>query len=67
MKVLSTMNFSLSTTFIVSHNFVSSFSLNSMKSLISFFISLLTKLSLSRVQLLRVCRLSGFVVIEVFP
>ena len=45
------MNFPLSTAFIVSHKFgydVSTFSLNSRKSLISFFISSLTKLSLSR-------------------
>ena len=45
------MSFPLSTAFIVSHKFgyvVPSFSLNSIKSLISFFISTLIKLSLSR-------------------
>jgi hypothetical protein len=45
------MSFPLTTAFIVSHKFlydVSSFSLNSKKPFISFFISYLTKLSLSR-------------------
>jgi hypothetical protein len=49
---LRAMSFPLKTVFIVSHKFeyvVSSFSLNSKKSLISFDISSLTKLSLSRV------------------
>jgi hypothetical protein len=48
----SELSFPLRTAFIVSHKFryvVASFSLNSKKSLISFFISSLTKLSLSRV------------------
>ena len=48
----SELSFPLSTAFIVSHKFgypVPLFSLNSKKSLISFFISPLTKLSLSRV------------------
>jgi hypothetical protein len=48
----SELSFPLSTAFIVSHKFgyvVPSFSLNSKKSLISFFISSLTKLSMSRV------------------
>ena len=51
MEALSAMNFPLSTAFIVFHKFeyvVASFLLNSRKSLISFFISFLTKLSLSR-------------------
>ena len=51
MKVLSAMNFPLSTTFIVSHKFgyvVHSFSLNSRKSLISFIISAMTQWSLSK-------------------
>jgi hypothetical protein len=46
------MSFPLRTDFIVSHKFgyvVASFSLNSRKSLISFFISCLTKVSLRRV------------------
>jgi hypothetical protein len=46
------MSFPLRTVFIVSHKFgyvVASFSLNSIKSLISLFISSLTKVSLSRV------------------
>jgi hypothetical protein len=49
---LRAMSFPLSTAFIVSHKFgyvVASFSLNSKMSLISFFISSLTKVSLSRV------------------
>ena len=48
---LSAMNFPLSTAFILSHKFgydVSTFSLNSTKSLISFFTSSLTKLSLNK-------------------
>ena len=48
------MSFLLRTAFIVSHKFgyvVTSFSLNSKKSLISFFIPSLTKVSLSRVLL----------------
>jgi hypothetical protein len=61
----------LCTDFIVSHKFgyaVPLFSLNSKKSLISFLISSLTKLSLSRVQLLRVYGLSiVYVVIEDQP
>ena len=47
MKALSAMNFPLNTAFIVSYRFgndVSSFSLNSIKALISFFISFLTNL-----------------------
>jgi hypothetical protein len=52
LEALRAMSFPLRTAFIVSHKFgyvVASFSLNSKKSLISFFISSLTKLSLSRV------------------
>ena len=51
-ETLRAMCFSLRTAFIVSHTFgyvMASFSLNSNKSLISFFISSLIKLSLSRV------------------
>jgi hypothetical protein len=51
MKIPIAINFPLSTAFIVSHMVgyhASSFSLNSIKSLISFFISSLTKLTLSR-------------------
>jgi len=51
LQALRAMNFPLSTAFIVSHKFgyvVPSISLNSKKSFISFFISSLTKLSLSR-------------------
>ena len=51
-KALRAMSFPLSTAFILSHKFgyvVASFSLKSKKSLISFFISSLTKVSLSRV------------------
>jgi hypothetical protein len=51
LAALRAMSFPLSNVFIVSHKFgyvVPSFSLNSKKSLISFFISSLTKLSLSR-------------------
>jgi hypothetical protein len=49
-EALRAMSFLLRTAFIVSHKFgyvVTSFSLNSEKSLISFFISSLTKFSLS--------------------
>ena len=52
LEALRAMSFPLRTAFIVSHKFgyvVASFSLNSKKSLISFFISSLTKESLSRV------------------
>jgi hypothetical protein len=70
MNAFVAMNFPLNTAFIVFHKFgynVSSFSLNSIKSLISFFISSET-LSLSR-ELLKfpwICVLSVlFVVIEV--
>ena len=52
LEALSAMSFSLSTVFIVSHKFgyvVASFSLNCKKSLISFFVSSLAKVSLSRV------------------
>ena len=52
LEALRAMSFPLSTAFIVSHRFgyvVSSFSLCSKKSLISFFISSLTKVSLSRI------------------
>ena len=52
LKALRAMRFSLRTAFIVSHKFgyvVVSFSLNSKKSLISFFISSLPKVSLKRV------------------
>jgi hypothetical protein len=52
LAALRAMSFPLRTVFIVSHKFgyvVASFSLNSKKSLIYFFISSLTKLSLSRV------------------
>jgi hypothetical protein len=52
LEALRAMNFPLRNAFIVSHKFgyvVSSFSLTSKKSLISFFISSLTKVSLSRV------------------
>ena len=52
LKALGTMSFLLRTAFIVSHKveyIVASFSLYSKKSLISFFISSLTKVSLSRV------------------
>jgi len=52
LEALSTMHFPLRTDFIVTHKFgyvVASFSLNSKKYLISFFISSLTKVSLSRV------------------
>jgi hypothetical protein len=52
LEALRAMSFPLSTAFTVSHKFeyiVASFSLNSKKSLISFFISSLTKLSLSKV------------------
>jgi hypothetical protein len=52
LEALKTMSFPLRTAFIVSHKFgfvVASFSLNSKKFLISFFISSLTKESLSRV------------------
>jgi hypothetical protein len=51
MKVLGAMNLPFRTAFIVSHKFgyaMSSFTLNSRKSLISFFISSLTKFSLSK-------------------
>jgi len=51
LQALRAMSFPLSTAFIVSHTFgyvLPSFSLNSKKSLISFFISSLTRLSLSR-------------------
>jgi hypothetical protein len=51
LEALRAMRFPLSTAFTVSHKFwyhVPSFSLNSKKSLISFFISTLMKLSLSR-------------------
>jgi hypothetical protein len=51
-EALRAMSFPLSTAFIVSHKFgyvVASFSLNSKNSLISFFVSSITKLSLSRV------------------
>ena len=51
LEALRAMSFPLSTAFIVSHKFgyvVPSFSLNSKKSLISFFISSLTKLLLSK-------------------
>ena len=72
MKSLNTMNFPLSTAFIVSHKFgyvVHWFSLNSRKPLIYFFIFSLTQLSLSRklfVWFSRVCRLSVVsVVVEV--
>ena len=52
LEALSAMSFPLRTAFIVSHKsgyVVSSFSLKSQKSLISFFISSLAKVSLSRV------------------
>ena len=52
LEALRAMSFPLSNAFIVSHSFgyvVASFSLNCKKSLISFFISSLTKESLSRV------------------
>jgi hypothetical protein len=52
LEALGAMSFPLRTAFIVSHKFgyvVASFSLNSKKPLISFFISSLTKVSLSRV------------------
>ena len=52
LEALRAISFPLRTAFIVSHQFgyaVASFSLNSKKSLISFFISSLTKVSLSRV------------------
>ncbi len=62
LEALRAMSFPLRTAFIVSHKFgyvVASFSLNSKKSLISFFISSLTKLSLSRVLFsFHVCGLS---------
>jgi hypothetical protein len=51
-EALRAMRFPLRNAFIVSHKFeyvVASFSLNSKKSLISFFLSSLTKVSLSRV------------------
>jgi hypothetical protein len=51
LEILRAMSFPFTTAFIVSHKFeciVPSFSLNSKKSLISLFISSLTKLSLSR-------------------
>ena len=51
LEALRAISFTLRTAFIVSHKFgyvVASFSLNSKKSLISFFISSLTKLSLGR-------------------
>ena len=51
LEALRAMNFPLRNAFIMSHIFgyvVASFSLNSKKSLIAFFISSLTKLSLSR-------------------
>ena len=71
-EALSTMSLCLSTAFIVSHKVgyvVVSFSLNSKKSLISFYIYSLTKLSLRRVvQLPFVCGLSVvFVVTEDQP
>jgi hypothetical protein len=72
MKALSTMNFPPNTAFTVSHKFgynVLSFSLNSMKSLISLLISSLTKLSLSR-ELFSFYEYGfsvGFVVIKVYP
>ena len=52
LEALKAMSFPFRTAFIVSHKFgyvVASFSLNSKKSLISFFISSVTKLSLSEV------------------
>jgi hypothetical protein len=52
LEALRAMSFPLTNAFIVSHKFgyvVASFSLNSKKSLISFFISSLIKISLSRV------------------
>ena len=62
LEVLRAMSFPLSTAFIVSQRFgyvVRSFSLNPKKSLISFFISSLDKVSLSRVLFsLLVCGLS---------
>ena len=70
-EALRAMSFPLRTAFIVSHKFgyvVASFSLNSKKSLISFFISSLTKESLSIVQFPRECWLSIiYVVIEDQP
>ena len=53
LEALRTLNFPLKTAFIVSHKFgyaVASFSLNSKKSLFSFFLSSLTQISLSRVM-----------------
>ena len=73
LEALRAMSFPLRTAFIVSHKFgyvVGSFSLNSKKSLISFFISSLTKESLSRVlfSFARECWLSIiYVVIEDQP
>ena len=62
LEALRVMSFPLRTAFIVSHKFgyvVDSFSLNSKKSLISFFISSLTKVSVSSVlQFLCECWLS---------
>ena len=70
LEALRAMSFPLRTAFIVSHKFgyvAASFSFNSKKSLTSFFISSLTKLSLSR-ELPRVCVLSIiYVVIEDQP
>jgi hypothetical protein len=66
-EALSTMNFPLSTASIVSHKFgyiVSSFSLNSRKSIISFFTSSLTQRTIV-VHFPWVCRLSSVSVIEV--
>ena len=72
LEALRAMSFPLRTVFIVSHKFgyvEASFSLNSKQSLISFFISSLTKLLLSSVvQLPHVCRISIiYVVIEDQP
>ena len=68
LEALRAVSFPLSTAFIVSCRFgyvVPLFSLNSKRSLISFFISSLTKVSLSIVQFPGVCGLSVvFVAIE---